>query len=254
MFEGDVRYRSVDSVVEEIKRYNLRNIALHSDTATLNKEWMYEFCNKIPNSVRWICNSRVDTVDPALLCRMRQAGCKMVCFGIESGDDAVLRLNKKGATCEQAKNAVRWAKEAGLKVCGYFMLGLYGDDGESMERTIRFAVDLSPDIANFAVSAPYPGTEWNRIASKSGWLSDRPTYDQNYACDVEQPRCLSSTVRLYQRRAYLKWYLSIRGIKFLWLARNDLGVIIRAFADHIRTLFTKTAKPDLQGLGSTVVR
>ena len=233
MYEGEVRYRSVDSVVEEIERYKLKNIALHSDTATLNKEWMKEFCIKIPKGVRWICNSRVDTVDRSMLWNMKRAGCWMVCYGIESGDDKVLEMNKKGATCEQAEKAVRWTKEAGIKVWGYFMLGLYGDDYESMQRTIDFAVALRPDIANFAVSAPYPGTEWNRIATERFSLqSGAVLFDQNFSAVVNQPNCPSDLVRSMQKRAYIKWFGSIRGLKIFF---KDPWFFLNALADHIRT-------------------
>lgn len=220
MFEGEVRYRKVDSVIKEITAYNLKNIALHSDTATLRKDWMYEFCEKIPKGVRWICNSRVDTVDPDLLKRMRQAGCWMVCYGIESGDDYVLTMNKKNASVEDARNAVRWAKDAGLQVWIYMMLGLYCETRESMDRTLKLALELPVDIANFAISAPYPGTEWNKIAKREGWLlSERwEAFDQNYSAIVNQPYCSAKEVKAFQLKAYLRWYLSWRGLKFLWKA------------------------------------
>lgn len=233
MYEGEVRYRSVDSVIEEIRKYRLKNIALHSDTATLNKEWMYEFCRKIPNGVRWICNSRVDTVDPIMLRRMKESGCWMICYGIESGDNNVLVINRKGANVEQAEQAVKWAKEAGIKVWGYFMLGMLGDNEKTMRATIDFAQKLRVDIANFAVSAPYPGTEWNRISTEQFGLTDG-VFDQNYSAIVSQPDCPASLVRRMQREAYLRWYFSIRGLMIF--LRNP-WFFIRAFADHIRTIF-----------------
>lgn len=232
MYEGEVRYRSVDSVIEEIRRYRLTNIALHADTATLNKQWLYDFCRRIPEGVRWICNSRVDTVDQFLLDAMKEAGCWMICYGIESGDDKVLEKNKKGANCEQARKAVKWTKEAGIKVWAYFMLGLYGDTYETMERTIKFACDLRPDIANFAVSAPYPGTEWNGIATERFGLSKGVLFDQNFATVVEQPDCPASLVRHMQKQAYQKFYLSLRGL--MMFLRNP-EFMFHALIDHIRS-------------------
>lgn len=237
MYEGEVRYRSVDSVIEEIRKYGLKNIALHSDTATLNKEWMYEFCRKIPKRVRWICNSRVDMVDKELLHQMKDAGCWMICYGIESGDDKVLEMNKKGATCEQAKQAIKWTKEAGIKVWGYFMLGLFGDTRESMERTIRFAIGLKPDIANFAVSAPYPGTSWHSIATSMGNNLHDSTFDQNFSAIVSQPDCPANLVRDMQRKAYFKFYFSIQGIK-MFLKNPEF--FAHALIDHISTFNQKT--------------
>ena len=219
MNESKVRFRPVETVIEEIRRYKLTNIAFHADTATMNKRWIYEFCDaveKLPFKVRIVTNSRVDTVDLNMLKRMRKAGFWMVCYGVESGDNRVLAMNKKEATVEQARQAIRWAKEAGLKVWGYFMLGMYGDTRESMERTIQLSLSEPCDIVNFAISAPYPGTEWGHIAEEKGWLMDSrwEAYDQNYSAQVSQPDCDIKLVKRTQREAYLRWYCSWRGLKF----------------------------------------
>lgn len=252
MYGGSVRHRSVDSVIAEIVKYGLKNIALHSDTATLNKEWMYEFCRKIPFGVRWVCNSRVDTVDSFLLKRMEEKGCWMICYGIESGDDKVLALNRKGANCAQAEQAVKWTKEAGIKVWGYFMLGLFGDTYESMQRTISFACDLPIDIANFAISCPYPGTEWNKLCGGKGWISGEGDFDQNFSAIVSQPDCPASLVKQMQRRAYLKYYLSWRGVRLAFQSPRAWGFLIHVAADHFRSIFKKTARPNIPLAGSKV--
>jgi len=227
-WESKVRYRPVESILEEIRRYHLTNIAFHADTATVNRRQMLAICEGIkslPWKVRWICNSRVDTVDLEMLQAMKSAGCWMICFGIESGDDRVLAMNKKEATVADAIQAVTWAKEAGLKVWGYFMLGLYGETCASMERTRLLARRLPCDIVNFAIAAPYPGTEWGRIADTNGWLTNNgrwESYDQNYSAIVDQPDCSHDEVLRMQRRAYLSWYLSWRGLKFLMQAWRPL--------------------------------
>ena len=221
MYENEVRYRPVDVVIDEIKKYNLKNIALHADTATMNRGWMDEFCRAITNNnldIRWICNSRVDTVDVERLKMMKDAGCWLIAFGCESGDDNVLELNKKEVSVERCRQAVHTAKRAGLQVWGYFMLGLYGDNKSTMDRTIDLAIELPFDIVNFAIAAPYPGTEWGAIAERNGWLVDGrwESYDQNYSAQVSQPDCSVSLVKEYQRKAYRKWFFSWRGIKFLF--------------------------------------
>ena len=215
-WKSRVRYRSADQIVGEIRTHNLRNVAFHADTATVNKPRMYEICEKMPKGTRWICNSRVDTVDLPLLKAMKKAGCWMVLYGCESGDNEVLRLNKKEANVEQARQAVLWAKEAGLKVWGYFMLGLYGDTPESMERTIALSKELPFDLVNYSIAAPYPGTEWGKISTENGWLtsSNWEDFDQNYSAIVDQPNCPHQTVIDYQRKAYKAWYFSPRGIRF----------------------------------------
>ena len=240
-WKSRVRYRTPESIVREIQRYQLTNIAFHADTATFNKQQMLAICTGIaalPWPVRWICNSRVDTVDQEMLTAMKAAGCWMICFGIESGDDLVLKMNKKEATVDDARRAVRWAKQAGLRVWGYFMLGLHGDSPESLRRTLLLATELPCDLVNFALAAPYPGTEWGRIAQTSGWLTSSrwEDYDQNDSAIVDQPGLSHHQVLAFQRHAYLRWYGSWRGVKFFcqawrpryarffWnVAKNHLG-------------------------------
>ena len=241
MNESKVRFRPVDTVIEEIKRYHLTNIAFHADTATMNKKWIYEFCQrvrKIGFPVRIVTNSRVDTIDRDMLKEMKYSGFWMICYGVESGDNEVLRMNKKEATVEQARQAVRWAKKANLKVWGYFMLGMYGDSRESMERTIQLSLSEPFDIVNFAISAPYPGTEWGRIAEDKGWLVDSrwEAYDQNYSAQVSQPDCDVGLVRGYQQKAYRKWYFSKRGMRFFLNSFKPeyFDYFYQTISDHIR--------------------
>ena len=240
MNESKVRFRPVETVIEEIKRYKLQNIAFHADTATMNKKWIYDFCDrvdKLPFKVRIVTNSRVDTVDPDMLERMKSAGFWMICYGVESGNDKVLEMNRKEATVEQAKQAVAWAKKASLKVWTYMMLGMYGDTEETMNQTIKLACELNADIVNFAISAPYPGTEWGHIAETNGWLVDPrwEAYDQNYSAQVSQPDCSIKLVKAMQKKAYLRWYLSSRGLKFL----------VRGFKPEYLTYFAKTIRDHL---------
>jgi len=238
MNESVTRHRPVETVIEEIFRHELRNIAFHADTSTVSKEWIMKFCEQIilmiPWKVKWICNSRVDTVDQEMLHAMKKAGCWMICYGIESGDDKVLEMNKKEATVEQARNAVRMAKRAGIQVWGYFMLGMFGDDRGSMARTIRLACSEDFDIVNFAISAPYPGTEWGRISEREGWLADNrwESYDQNYSAQVNQPGCSRELVLEFQKKAYRKWYFSWRGLRFI--IRGFRPEYIQYFIDVIK--------------------
>lgn len=238
--ERKARYRHVDSIMEEIKKHNLRNFIFHADTTTLNHKWLLSLCGelrKLPFKCRIVSNSRVDTVNPDILSEMKSAGWWMIAYGCESGDNRVLTMNKKEATVEQAKKAVRWTKEAGIKSWGYFMLGMYGDTRESMEATINLSLTEPFDIVNYSIAAPYPGTEWGNIAEREGWLvdSDWKAYDQNYSAQVKQPDCDPDLVVNFQRNAYKRWYLSKRGLNFA----------LNGFRPEYFSYFLKTAKAHL---------
>ena len=239
--ERKIRYRKVESVIEEIVKYRLTNFILHGDTMTLNRAWIFEFCKRLrelPFKVRIVSNSRVDCVDLEMLKEMKSAGWWMVSYGVESGDNRVLALNKKEATVEQARQAIRWTKEAGIKVWTYMMIGMLGDNEESMNKTIDLACELDADICNFSVSAPYPKTEFGDIAEEKGWIKDTNwnAFDQNYSAQVDQPGCSRDLVRQYQRKAYFSWYLSHRGLKFALngLKPEYLSYFIKSALNHLR--------------------
>lgn len=238
--ERKARYRNVQSILEEISRHNLRNFIFHADTTTLNHRWLMELCaglRKLPFKVRIVSNSRVDTINPEILKEMKDAGWWMIAYGCESGDDKVLEMNKKEATVEQARKAIRWTKEAGISAWGYFMLGMLGDTRESMDKTIELSMSEPFDIVNYSVAAPYPGTEFGNIAEREGFLVDKEwqSYDQNYSAQVDQPGCSRDLVKEYQRKAYLKWYLSHRGLKFALngLRPQYFGYFLKTALSHL---------------------
>lgn len=238
--ERKARFRNVESIIEEISRYKLQNFILHADTTTVNHKWLLSLCaalRKLPFKVRIVSNSRVDTVTPEILKEMKSAGWWMVSYGFESGNNKVLEMNRKEATVEQAREAAAWSKQADLKVWGYFMLGLYGDTRKTLRDTISLAKSLPLDIVNFSIAAPYPGTEWGKIAEKEGFIMDTrsESMDQNFSSICDQPGLPHQLVSEYQKMAYKEWYLSHRGVKFLLngLRPNNLPFFIKSAWNHL---------------------
>ena len=118
------------------------------------------------------------------------------------------------------------------------MLGMYGDTIKTMQETISLATSEQFDIVNFAISAPYPGTEWGKISESNGWLVDKrwEAYDQNYSAQVSQPECSIEDVKKAQKMAYLRWYLSYRGLRFLAKSFRPeyLSYFYNTIRDHLR--------------------
>jgi radical SAM superfamily enzyme YgiQ (UPF0313 family) len=119
------------------------------------------------NRVPWITihGMKVNHTDAELFQLMKRAGCKRVGFGVESGDEQILkRVVRKAQTYDQVRAAFRNAKAAGLETMGFFIFGMPYETEETMEKTIQLALELDPDLANFMIAAPYPGTElWNLL-------------------------------------------------------------------------------------------
>ena len=169
------RARSAKSVVDElefmIKESKIKEFRIYDDTFTLNRQRVVEICNEIINrklNLSWCCMTRVNHVDLELLKLMKKAGCWQVHFGLESGDQRMLNIMKKGVTVQQNRDAVIWAKKAGLNVRVFFVLGIPGETKESMRTTIEFAKSLPIDVATFYAVTLYPGNELFEIAKKGG--------------------------------------------------------------------------------------
>jgi radical SAM superfamily enzyme YgiQ (UPF0313 family) len=247
MWERKFRSRSAGNILKELeylKGLGITNFMFHSDTFTLDRKIVIELCQGMVDlnlNIRWCCNSRVDTVDEELLGWMKRAGCWMVMYGIESGSQEVLDKVKKGgsATIEQAKKAVVWTKQQGIKVWGYFIMGLPGETKETMRESVELAKSLPLDLVNFAVGAPYPGTEFFAQAKAEGWLeSERwEDFDQNYSAIVSYPWLSSQEIIAGIRNAYLRWFLRPYGIKVFLkglTSLDNLKMLFRVGLEHLK--------------------
>jgi radical SAM superfamily enzyme YgiQ (UPF0313 family) len=175
-----VRYRSIDSIIRELRdcveTHGVREFLFHGDTFTINKKWLLELCARIQSEkldVRWGCNSRVDTMDDERAQAMKSAGCWVVAFGIETGDDEMLKHMKKNATTAQARDAVACVKRNGLRVHTFFVIGLPWETEETLERTWKFIQDLDPDFFDFNIATPLPGTELHGFALENNLFEQK---------------------------------------------------------------------------------
>lgn len=182
-YGAKLRHRSPENIVAEIRdvleNTPIRDFLFHSDTFNMYPQLVHELCDRIlalPEPIRWVANSRVDLLNLSLLKKMKQAGCTLLSLGIESGDQRILDLAKKGITLEEATQAVQWIREAGLRSLAYFILGLPGETQESLEKTIQFARRLNPDYAQFFTATPFPGTTFHQMLREQGWAPD-PQFD-----------------------------------------------------------------------------
>jgi radical SAM superfamily enzyme YgiQ (UPF0313 family) len=177
---GDTwRPRSVENVVEEwrwlVEDLRATEIGITDDIWNRDVGRAKELCQVLIreglNTVPWVTvhGMKVNYGDPELFRLMKAAGAKRVGFGVESGDEYILsRVVRKGQTLAQVRNAFQWAKEAGLQTMGFFVFGMPEETEETMEKTTRLALELDPDLANFMIAAPYPGTKLYELIEREG--------------------------------------------------------------------------------------
>jgi radical SAM superfamily enzyme YgiQ (UPF0313 family) len=164
----------MEEIRDAVRDYNAREISFWDDTMTQNRNWMVTFCDALQQSgldLTWTCYARVDTMDPPLLDKMKKAGCFNIFYGFEAGSQELLDLVDKRIRVEDNIRVCRWTREAGIEVRGSFMLGLPGETPELARQTIKFALELDPDYAQFCLTTPYPGTRLYDQAEEFGWLS-----------------------------------------------------------------------------------
>jgi radical SAM superfamily enzyme YgiQ (UPF0313 family) len=177
------RLRSADDVAAEV-RYafeafpGLKEVFFDDDTFNYQKARTLEICKKLkPLGVTWSCTSRV-TTDYETLKAMKEAGCRLLIVGYESGDPQILKNIKKGATVDMALRFTRHCKELGLKIHGDFIVGLPGETRESIRRTIEFAKRLDCETIQVSIAHPYPGTEFYEWARREKLLSEASMTDE----------------------------------------------------------------------------
>lgn len=229
------RSRSPKNIVDEIEflynKYKIREFMFFDDNFIVNKNRVYELCNEILRrklKILWECRARVDMVDFELLKRMKKAGCYRIRYGMEAGDNKILKIMKKGITVEQVRKAAIMTKKAGIEVFAYFMMGSPGEDHATLKKTLRLAIEIKPDFVAFSKTIIIMGSElfdWgvqNRQIKKDYWERFLVGEEKNPAPGISTKKLPEGYVnrfvsysekRFYLRPSYLiKRLKSIRSI------------------------------------------
>lgn len=238
------RCHSPEYVISEwrylVEELNATEIGIQDDNFNLNKSRALKICyllkEKRLNKIPWITNNgmRADHTDFELLKAMKQAGCKRVAFGIESGDEEIIKNIDKKLSLKKVFNAISEAKKAGLSTMGFFMFGNPGENKTTMEKTIQFALKLDPDVAHFSIATPFPGTQFYYKILNEGKLLNK-NWDEygilegNGVFELKEinPELMSE----FWHRAYRKFYLRPKRVfKEMSKTKNwlNLPVLVKA--------------------------
>jgi len=201
MFGRKIRFRSPENIVAEIKNlkdiYGIGKFVFLDDCPTLNSKRMMKLCQMMMDenlNIRWICITRVDTVDKNLLKEMKKAGCISVDYGIESGNPETLKKIKKGFTLEKAENALRWTHEVKINCMVNFMHGFPWETANDLKISRKFIKKIRPwvdSIMPAGIVIPFPKTELyeeykDTYNLENWWLRDN-TLDKETRMRISQP-------------------------------------------------------------------
>jgi anaerobic magnesium-protoporphyrin IX monomethyl ester cyclase len=245
-YQWSVRLVSPEKVLEEmwiLHDLGIHNIHMYADLFTINREQVIKICDLIIEQglkVKWTCNSRVDYVDEEMLKKMGQAGCWMISWGIESGDEAILKRAQKGADPKKAMRALAWARKAGIRNWGYFIIGLPGETVETIRKTIDFAKSLPLDLALFHIAAPYPGTPFFFEVIQNGWFKEGTRWeevDMDKGTVLQYENLSADDLMYWQKRAFREWALrpgpAWTYLKMLMTDRHTFKRAVRVGLGHL---------------------
>ena len=182
VFRDTYRGRSFKNVCDEIEelisKYGAKEIQFYDDEFTMNRKRTMDLCDEMIRrnfKIRWSCIARVDLVDEELLLKMKQAGCWLIAYGVESGNQEILDNIKKGYTIKQVISSFEMTRKIGIKILAYFMVGLPGETEETYQETIKLSKKIKPNFAVWSVLVVYPGSRLFKLINQrkySGKLID----------------------------------------------------------------------------------
>jgi radical SAM superfamily enzyme YgiQ (UPF0313 family) len=245
VFGNKYRARSAGNVVDEmeilIQKHGAKEVRFWDDTFNIDSRRVIRICEEIRTrgiDVPWTCLARINHMNEEVLQAMADAGCWQVDYGIESGNQKVLNSISKGLTLDLVRRVTRMTRNAGIRMRGFFMLGLPGESEETMRQTIEFAKELNLAAAVFHVTTPFPGTELYQSVVESGELDSSAGWD-DYSIFTSHsspyvPRGLTrETIQEYQTKANREFYFRLTfilrqllGIRSL----SDLGRYVTGFS------------------------
>jgi hopanoid biosynthesis associated radical SAM protein HpnJ len=214
------RKRSTDDVAAEMAKAkqlwpDVKEFFFDDDTFNIQKARTIELCAKLkPLGLTWSCTSRV-TTDFETLKAMKEAGCRLLIVGYESGDQQILKNIKKGATVERARQFTKDCHKLGLVVHGDFILGLPGETHETINNTIAFAKELDVETIQVSVAHAYPGTELYDHVVKNGFiLGDNKMVDEggHQLAQIQYPGLPADDIMSAVHRFYDEYYFRPKAV------------------------------------------
>jgi anaerobic magnesium-protoporphyrin IX monomethyl ester cyclase len=236
VFGRTVRQRSVENVIKELSvlwnLYHPDSIWFADDTFTINETWIGNFSDTVIHSgniVPFRCFTRADKVTPAMLAKLKSAGCRLIHLGVESGSQQVLDAMNKGQKVETIRKASKYIHEAGIEINYFIMFGYPGEKLQDIRATENLIQEAKPESVGFSIAYPVPGTEFYKsvkdcLAEDIDFLWEKTTQDVQRMFRTEFPLAYyRNTIRHIQLRTLLQRFTGNRinktkiWLKFVWL-------------------------------------
>ena len=243
------RARTVKDVIDEmehlVRKEGFKSVYFDDDTFNVGKKRMLSFCDEIIqrglDKTQWAIMARPDLMDEETLDNMKKAGLWAVKYGMESADQALVDNISKGMDLKKAERMIRYTQRLGIKTHLTFTFGLPGETRQTIDKTIKTAMELNPFSVQFSITTPFPGTQYYDELDKKGLIvsKDMSSYDGHYKSVIKLEGLSPRDLELAKERAIKEWTAHVqkrRGFagnarKFLsfWMANGITAALGKAF-------------------------
>jgi radical SAM superfamily enzyme YgiQ (UPF0313 family) len=208
-YYGEWNPRPLNDVIAEIennvKKYDVKGIIFRDPLFTADNDRTIKIINELKKyNLEFACETRIETVTLELLYEMKKSGCKAIHFGIECGNEEVLKsVNRTKPSNNTIKAIIDYCEIIGIKTTCFFILGFPKDTEETIKETINLSIYLNPNIAEFFVSTPYPGTK----LSSQVELTEKYENMTGYNLCFKHNNFTADRINELKEQAYNKFYL-----------------------------------------------
>jgi len=243
----NVRMRSAENIIAEIKecveKYNIKNFIFWSDIFNIDRNWTIDLCKKIIESglkIVWSSNTRANTMDDEMASWMYKAGCRLCSIGVESGSQMILDNIGKKITLDEIRKTVKILKKNKIKIYNYFVIGLPWETEETVEETIKFAIELDSNFISFYTANPLPGTKYFAYAMMNKLVYGDLDFANSYYEPVVRAHKLSKE-RIFElhKQAIKRFYLRPKFILKTLLGLRSFAEFKNYFAAGLNLLLKK---------------
>ena len=209
------RFRSVENVMQElrwVKSLGIKSVFFIEETFTLNPKRLRDLLNAMIDEnldLTWACTTRADVVDKSLLALMKMAGCNMIFFGVESGNQEILDYYNKGVTLAQTERTFKNCRSLGITTLAQLMIGAPQESFHTVKNTIDFAIKIKADYMSINFLTPYPGTKVEKDLIKRGLLKEGKwsLSDQSASTALRTEHLNRDDLEDVMKHAYKRFYL-----------------------------------------------
>ena len=248
--------------MEECAALGVKEILVYDDTFSIRKDRVFEICEEILTRnlhIAWDVRAHVNTVTLKMLQFMKRAGCDRIHYGVESGNDRMLKVIRKNTTVRRIKEAFADTKKAGIDALAYFMIGLPEEKESDIQDALDLSIGLKPEYCHFTIFCPYPNTAFYERGLSTGIIArdvwrdfaknpqpgfSLPVWEENFTRDELQQHLVKLYKKFYLRPGYiLKRTARIKSFnEFKRKAKAGLSVLQMKASQVAKIDFAKAKK------------